>query len=106
MAALYRGTVTHQRLVPTRHGFAYEVFMLLLDLDELPQALGGGAWWPLAAVNRRAVATFREADHLVNVRRPGEPLAQAVRALPPAPPARATPRHARSRTLMRSAAGC
>lgn len=36
VSALYVGEVRHQRLRPRRHGLRYRVFMLLLDLDELP----------------------------------------------------------------------
>ncbi|MBS0242132.1 MAG: DUF1365 domain-containing protein [Proteobacteria bacterium] len=31
----YEGTVVHKRLAPRQHGFAYRVFALCLDLDEL-----------------------------------------------------------------------
>ena len=36
MSALYVGRVMHQRLRPLRHRLQYRVFMLLLDVDELP----------------------------------------------------------------------
>jgi len=35
-SALYAGVVSHRRLKPRAHGLAYRVFMLLIDLDELP----------------------------------------------------------------------
>jgi DUF1365 family protein len=35
-SGLYPGVVTHTRLKPRRHALAYNIFMLLLDLDELP----------------------------------------------------------------------
>ena len=35
-SALYRGTVIHQRLRPIKHRLRYGIFMMLLDLDELP----------------------------------------------------------------------
>ena len=35
-SGLYEGRVAHARLRPRRHRLAYRVFMLLLDLDELP----------------------------------------------------------------------
>ncbi len=34
---LYRGSVTHARVRPRRHALRYRIFMLLLDLDRLPQ---------------------------------------------------------------------
>jgi DUF1365 family protein len=35
-SAIYRGTVSHARRVPRAHAFAYRIYMLYLDLDELP----------------------------------------------------------------------
>lgn len=35
-SGLYPGLVTHTRLKPRRHSLRYRIFMLLLDLDELP----------------------------------------------------------------------
>lgn len=35
-SCLYPGEVMHKRLLPFRHRFAYRVFSLLVDLDELP----------------------------------------------------------------------
>jgi DUF1365 family protein len=35
-SGLYPGLVTHTRLKPRRHALRYRIFMLLLDLDELP----------------------------------------------------------------------
>lgn len=34
---LYRGVVTHARVRPRRHALRYRIFMLLLDLDRLPE---------------------------------------------------------------------
>lgn len=35
-SGLYSGLVSHARVKPRRHKLAYKVFMLLIDLDELP----------------------------------------------------------------------
>ncbi|MBS0331847.1 MAG: DUF1365 domain-containing protein [Proteobacteria bacterium] len=35
-SGLYAGLVSHSRLKPRRHRLAYRIFMLLVDLDELP----------------------------------------------------------------------
>ena len=35
-SGLYPGVVTHARLKPRRHALRYRIFMLLLDLDEVP----------------------------------------------------------------------
>lgn len=37
VSGLYPGVVTHTRLKPRRHALRYDIFMLLLDLDELAQ---------------------------------------------------------------------
>ena len=34
-SGLYPGVVTHTRLKPRRHALRYNIFMLLLDLDEV-----------------------------------------------------------------------
>jgi uncharacterized protein len=36
-SAIYEGTVSHARRVPRAHAFAYRVYMLYLDLGELPR---------------------------------------------------------------------
>jgi DUF1365 family protein len=35
-SGLYKGLVSHARVKPRRHRLAYKIFMLLIDLDELP----------------------------------------------------------------------
>jgi DUF1365 family protein len=42
-SAIYTGTVSHARRVPRSHAFSYRMYMLYLDLDELP-GLGVGAF--------------------------------------------------------------
>lgn len=60
-SCIYRGTVTHVRRVPTRHAFAYRLFMMYLDLDELDDVFGGRWLW---SHRRPAPAWFRRADYL------------------------------------------
>ena len=76
---IYRGVVSHKRWqpVPVRHGFAYEIFMVLLDVDRLDAAFTG--LWPLVGMNCASVGCFREADHMKLSRKPGQPLGEAVR---------------------------
>ncbi len=57
------------------HAFEYRVFLLYLDLDELPDAL---ALPPLASARRPALAWFRRGDHFGD---PKSSLADAVRDL-------------------------
>ncbi len=58
---LYVGQVRHRRLQPRAHQFSYRLFMLYLDLDELPTLFQRFWLWSL---ERRNVATFRRRDHL------------------------------------------
>jgi DUF1365 family protein len=51
------------------------MFMVLLDLDELPRCFDGRLLW---SARRPALAWFRRADYLGD---PGTPLARAVREL-------------------------
>ena len=74
-SCIYEGFVRHRRFNPTAHAFQYSVFMIYLDLDELP-ALFDGRWlWSARGFN---LAWFRRADHLGD---PALPLTQAVRDL-------------------------
>lgn len=79
---VYRGVVTHKRWRPTGHGFAYELFMLLVDVDRLDAlfATDQRRWWPIAAVNSRlALVSICEDDHMKLSRKPGQRLGDAVR---------------------------
>jgi DUF1365 family protein len=60
-SALYVGTVMHARRSPHDHVFRYPVYMVLLDLAELPtldRRLRLFGW------NRRAVTSFYDRDHI------------------------------------------
>ena len=59
-SGLYLGTVTHERLRPRRHALSYRIFMLLLDLDEVPALVGGLRW---LSRGRFGLMSFDEADH-------------------------------------------
>ena len=74
-SALYEGKVRHRRHWPVANQFHYRLFMLLLDLDELPQVFG---LHPLWSLERSNLASFYRADHMGD---PRIPLAQAVRSL-------------------------
>jgi DUF1365 family protein len=60
-SALWFGEVEHQRHLPVPHGFRYRLFLVGLDLDELPHALDGRWFW---SARRMAPAWFRRADYL------------------------------------------
>ena len=68
-SAIYEGVVTHRRRTPVEHAFRFRLFMLYVDLAELPQVLDGVP--PL-------LARFRRADYLGD---PTIPLDTAVRDL-------------------------
>ena len=72
---LYTGRVFHQRMRPRPHGFCYRLFMVYLDLDELPKLFD--RYW-LWSATRPAPAWFRRADHLGD---PAQPLKEAVASL-------------------------
>lgn len=60
VSCLYRGVVTHARLIPFRHRFAYRVFSMLLDLEEI-DALAGRL--RLFSHNRFNLFSFFDKDH-------------------------------------------
>ena len=66
-SAIYKGWVAHQRYVPKAHGFNYRVFMMYLDLDELPQLFNKSLFWSLEKVN---IAQFKRADYYGNPTKP------------------------------------
>lgn len=44
-SAIYKGSLRHRRFVPRAHEFSYPVFMMYLDLDELPEVLNQSSLW-------------------------------------------------------------
>lgn len=57
----YEGTVTHCRREPVAHRFQYRLFMVWLDLDELPALVERGG---LLAPGRWGATSFLRSDHL------------------------------------------
>jgi len=74
-SCIYEGRVRHTRTQPAVHGFTYRLFMMYLDLDELPSLFKKRWFW---SVSRPAIARFRREDHLGSS---DTPLADAVRDL-------------------------
>lgn len=58
---IYECHVMHARFVPKPHRFVYRLFMLAVDLDELPSLHSG---LRLFSVNRTNLYAFRESDFL------------------------------------------
>jgi hypothetical protein len=75
VSAIYTGRVRHRRVLPRPHAFEYGLFMMYLDLDELPSLFDGRWLWDY---ERPGLATFRRADFLGD---PTQPLDDAVRDL-------------------------
>lgn len=70
---IYTGRVTHRRTGRLHHAFDYRLFMVYVDLDELPTLFD--RYW-LWSARRPAPGWFRRADYLGN---PARPLADCVR---------------------------
>lgn len=59
-AALYVGTVMHQRMKPVSRRFSYRVFSVLLDLDRLAEASSASAFFSIGRFN---LLSFHPKDH-------------------------------------------
>jgi DUF1365 family protein len=59
-SAVYEGTLAHVRSSPRAHAFAYGVYLLYLDLDELPELLAGPG--PFSE-GRFGILSFPRADY-------------------------------------------
>lgn len=66
-SAVYEGTVRHRRFEPVGHSFRYRLFLMYLDLGELPEVLDP---YPLFSARRAAPARFRRADFMGDPARP------------------------------------
>jgi uncharacterized protein len=72
-SAIYEGSIRHRRFAVRKREFRHRIAMAYLDLDELPELLGG------RLVRRRpGLVRFRRRDYLGDA---AVPLAEAVRAL-------------------------
>jgi DUF1365 family protein len=72
-SAVYEGWVRHRRFEPVEHAFRYRLFLMYLDLDELPGVLDP---YPLWSARRPAPARFRRDDFMGD---PGRPLEKCAR---------------------------
>ncbi len=59
-SCIYKGLVSHQRYSPRAHGFTYSLFMMYVDLDELPTLFDRFLLW---SVNKPNLASFYRKDH-------------------------------------------
>ena len=72
-SAVYEGRVRHRRFQPVAHEFSYPLFLMYLDLEELPRLLDP---YPLWSARRAAPARFRREDFMGD---PARPLAECAR---------------------------
>ena len=63
----YEGWVRHRRFEPVEHNFRYPLFLMYLDLDELPELFDGSPGW---SARGRSLARFRRSDYLGDPQRP------------------------------------
>lgn len=66
-SAVYEGWVRHRRFEPVEHEFRYPLFLMYLDLAELPEVLDP---YPFFSARRRALARFRREDFIGDPARP------------------------------------
>ena len=74
-SCLYCGWVEHRRFRPIEHRFRYRLFLVCLDLTELPATFAGSWTW---SYRWPSLAWFRRRDHLGN---PQQPLEECIREL-------------------------
>lgn len=60
-SCIYKGWVRHRRVAPTHNRFRYRLFMLYLDLAELPALFDRVPFW---SARRPAAAWFKRSDYL------------------------------------------
>ena len=64
---LFVGTLRHRRRAPIPHAFTYPLFMALLDVDRLPEAMAVSR---VTGYNRWNWASFHQRDHFGDPARP------------------------------------
>jgi DUF1365 family protein len=60
-SCIYEGQVRHTRQTPARHTFSYRLFLMYIDLGELPSLFDRHWFW---SASRPALARFRREDHI------------------------------------------
>jgi DUF1365 family protein len=77
-SCLYTGSVRHRRYEPADNRFSYKLFMMYLDLAELPRVFEPYLLW---SARRAAPARFKRSDYLQHGDDPTLPLDESVRQL-------------------------
>lgn len=71
-SAIYTGRVAHHRLEPREHRFTFRMFMVYVDLDELPRLFRRRWFW---SAERRNLVYFKRDDYMAP---PDRPLKEVV----------------------------
>ena len=66
-SAIYQGTVRHRRFGAISREFSYRIYMVYLDLEEIPEVM---SVHPLWSTRPRSPVRFRRSDYLAPVDRP------------------------------------
>ena len=66
-SGIYKGWIEHHRFVPKTHYFRYKVFMMYLDLDEVPHLFNNNLLWSYEKSN---IACFKRSDYYGDVNKP------------------------------------
>lgn len=74
-SCIYEGQVRHRRFLPRSHEFSYRLYMMYIDLDEIPGLFDRFWFW---SAHRFNLAWFKRSDHLGDA---NVPLKQAVREM-------------------------
>lgn len=74
-SCIYEGRVKHKRSSPVEHAFEYRLFMMYLDLAELPRVFSRRWFW---SADRRSLAWLKREDHMGD---PARSLDDSVRDL-------------------------
>jgi DUF1365 family protein len=64
---VYVGSLRHRRTAPVAHEFTYPLFMVLLDIDRIPELMAASS---VTSYNRWNWASYHEADHFGDPRQP------------------------------------
>lgn len=62
-SCIFKGQVRHRRFTPVDHAFSYKLFMMYVDLEELPSLFKRFLFW---SFNKRNLAYFDRKDHIGN----------------------------------------
>jgi len=72
-SCIYSGHIRHRRFLPVTNAFRYRIFLMYVDLDELPGLFDGVRFW---SVEKPNLASFHRRYYFGD---PAVPLADAVR---------------------------